>query len=557
MNTLKTLTALVLVITMAGLAPGRAIAGSVRGLWTDPDPIPKWITVDETSRQAGAVFYQINNDTIATFSKLTHDPTISAIDWLIRDILGAEFGAFTVQVDVEDGTGLQSTCPQAEFCANLSNGVRSWSIPDYPIDIKASMSGDVVPTALLTIKPTLDSIALDLARHLAGYAAKKIFNKFVKTKVCSPLIKDKLFTVIWTLYQEFRPIAELALNGDLAAATQLIAPMATRIAEKLRSGSGAALTDCINNIAFSPWSLAERAANFFARIDESALAVSILTGASAAAMGISTGPENVEIGFANSIADSSPAVDPSTSPSSDASEAPVQRCDLTGLTSYNFLLLTEPPPPISNTSLKGCDFRGWTLANVDFRSTDLAEVNFAGANLERSNFSGANLTGANFKGAALKGTRFNGANLAGADFSGTYLKYVEFSSDVWAVKKPWSVTTTLISGINGKVITVSYPYLDRANFSGATMASVSFQDAILTNVNFSNLKTDESGGGWRDNWYDGASFVNADLSWIIFHGFGTFVGTDFTGADARSLRCGLDLSKAILTGVKLPSCYEP
>jgi uncharacterized protein YjbI with pentapeptide repeats len=561
MNALKTLMALVLAITMSGLAPGRAIAGSVPGLWTDPDPIPKWITVDETSRQAGAVFYQISNDTIAKFSKIDENWLFSAIDFAINDIAGANLGEFTVQIEVKNSNLLKNSCTQELFgCWVQADGIKGFSIPDQPLDIETRVSvldaeiERLGATAMIVAQPTAETAIVDVVRHIVDYVVAKVVSKAVsKTggSDCWKYVKGEALKLIWVLYTELVPAAELLARGELSAAVALVPPMIGRIWSKMLP-SGSQIADACAKSVLAPYNLLSKAARFFAGVDTAAMAASGFSGliASAAAGGDESTLE-VEIGFAKRTANSSPAVDPSTSPSSDASEAPSERCDLWGRVKEFSAVWNsgDPPPEISKSNLEGCDYRGLSLVNVDFRDTNLAGADFSGANLANAVFWNANLQGAIFKDASLYSTDFDGANLARADFSDTYLHYTTFHSTTRGGWKNWSVTT-----LKG-VVSTFYAYLESSNFSGATFAGASFENAVLTNANFADSVL-EFGGGWSNNWYDGASFVNFKYTALgSFSGY-SFVGTDFTGAEIK-WACGLDLSKAILTGVKLPSCYEP
>ena len=407
---------------------------------------------------------------------------------------------------------------------------------------------------MIVAQPTAETAIVDVVRHIVDYVVAKVVSKAVsKTggSDCWKYVKGEARKLIWVLYTELVPAAELLARGELSAAVALAPPMIGRIWSKMLPPGSQIAGACAENV-LAPYPLLSKAARFFAGVDIAAMAASGFSGLIAsAAAGVGESTLEVEIGFVKPASESSPAVDVTASPSPVASEVPLGRCDLTGLTNYNWTLAGSSPPPISSRSLKGCDFRGAKLVNVDFRSTDLADVNFAGADLERSVFWGANLAGANFKGAALKYTEFDGANLAGADFSGTYMLGTNFDFTSWGVSKAWSSTTTSPSGA-----TTFYAYLDGADFSNATFEGVGFISAVLTNANFSNLRT-EPGAAWRNNWYDGASFVNANLSGLVEVAGGSFVGTDFTGADARALRCGVDLSRAILTNALLQSCNQP
>lgn len=125
-----------------------------------------------------------------------------------------------------------------------------------------------------------------------------------------------------------------------------------------------------------------------------------------------------------------------------------------------------------DVSLHGVNFSNANLSNSDLRIPNISGANFYGANLEGANLSGQKLIYFNFESANLRRAYLSGivsyetnmrsADLSGANLSGSELGQV-IQSEARHVRKP-------------------------TDFNDANLCGASLQDAILTEVDFTNTK---------------------------------------------------------------------
>jgi uncharacterized protein YjbI with pentapeptide repeats len=158
-----------------------------------------------------------------------------------------------------------------------------------------------------------------------------------------------------------------------------------------------------------------------------------------------------------------------------------------------------------NSALEGADFSGANLTKVDFSIVQLNEANFTGANLGGAQFSASNLENAFFTGARLVSAKFTKViNLSNADFAGAKLSHVVFEdADLINVNfngADLGGTEFRLSQMSNA--TFRGACLQSADFSGAYGLSVDqFDGAYIQDATFSDefLQDLRSRGAAKDN----------------------------------------------------------
>jgi uncharacterized protein YjbI with pentapeptide repeats len=178
---------------------------------------------------------------------------------------------------------------------------------------------------------------------------------------------------------------------------------------------------------------------------------------------------------------------------------------------------------------KGTSFQDATLKGVSFKNAKLEEISFYSATIElhpyssfkpspdlafSANFEQATLIRADFQNAKLSAVNFNHANLSHANFSGVCIEnYIHkyFDSETNEDKEKTTYTSFKQTNLEG------------ADFRGAVLKNINFQEANLTKSNLASLDL------------SGCSFYNANLKEVNLS-CSTLNGVNFEGADLTDVK---------------------
>jgi uncharacterized protein YjbI with pentapeptide repeats len=220
---------------------------------------------------------------------------------------------------------------------------------------------------------------------------------------------------------------------------------------------------------------------------------------------------------------------------------------------------------------RACDFHGANLDRQNLNAsrlngTNLGFATMVGVRLNASNLSGANLGGAQLALADLRGANITGANLAGAKLSPVpfsssgytkvsglvgltsaqvrSLPLIAPATNPCGVRGPDLRQIDFGAGFNASGIDLSGADLSLSLLPGANLSSANLTGALFnykTSLVGANLSGADLTCAWLQGSFDGASFVNADLTDArMNHGFQpgvAFRNTDFTGAVFDNTTC--------------------
>ncbi len=215
------------------------------------------------------------------------------------------------------------------------------------------------------------------------------------------------------------------------------------------------------------------------------------------------------------------------------------------------LFVEKPSKDLSGQDFSGKDMSdeslcGWNLENANLlnanlsnsllKGVNLREANLVGATFSGVDFSHADLTGANLENAdlvetTLVNTKLVNTNLSGARFFkfvedeeiAASLKSIDFSG---AILSNSIFTNTKLSAANFKRSTERATNLMNADFSGAELFDVNFDQANLANAIFNNATFNTV--SFRRANLVGADFQNVD--------FDKVKEVDFSGADLTDIQ---------------------
>ena len=180
------------------------------------------------------------------------------------------------------------------------------------------------------------------------------------------------------------------------------------------------------------------------------------------------------------------------------------------LTSLSFLFLFGCADPVEQVK------QGKSCVDCNLKNADLSGISLVGLDLSESDLSGANLTDAKIG----PGTRFTNSNLSNARLQNSQIRGE--NRDV-----EWIFNATNLTNANFMGATIQNVMFDDSNLSGANFSSIDarslrFGDVNLTNATFENTKV-TSDVRILDSDLSGANLSNFTLN-------GRVDNSDFTGA---------------------------
>jgi uncharacterized protein YjbI with pentapeptide repeats len=222
-------------------------------------------------------------------------------------------------------------------------------------------------------------------------------------------------------------------------------------------------------------------------------------------------------------------------------------------------------------SLKGAQFDGADLTVIfkqSLEGTVLSDASFAGAKLnglDLSKVSSADLQNTVFDAASMDDVNLSGVDLSGASFKSVDLRKVLMNAQTTLVGAEMShanMTSLTLSGIDLHHADLTGAMLAGANFDGAIMYGVKFDQTDLTSTQFgANPNLHPENGGPPSETNPRTSFVDATLpagviglDWSMMDLTNTTLinlGQDLSGLNAEYAviaGTGVELSGATLTG---------
>jgi uncharacterized protein YjbI with pentapeptide repeats len=235
-----------------------------------------------------------------------------------------------------------------------------------------------------------------------------------------------------------------------------------------------------------------------------------------------------------------------------------------------FLALNLTGVDLSNTELRGLNFKKAILDLAFLREADLSHINLEGARLKETNLIGVNLYQANLANsylvkailidANLKFANLTKANLTNADITNCKLAGADLSNAIAVSLNFTGQDLSRTKFIQARVRNSQFDNCDLsfANFSGASLREVSFKNANLSNTNFQKAdlwETDFSGSNVYGSNLEGSKIY--DNTKLDAKGLLVWQLNNKPGKHSQLVHADLtqaNLQRADLSNVNLRSC---